>query len=85
MKATVFFIDRGLGGKHRQATIDVARNEPNAILREAVERKRLRPVDYVTTIKCGPRDYQWYGRANEAFSGDEQYNVVAWQGAFLGL
>lgn len=64
MKAVIRYYDQ-YGGR-RQATIEVERNEPNSILRTAIESKRISPWDVVRTITCGRYEYQWMGRAKEA-------------------
>lgn len=64
MKAIVKFKDNG---KCRQKTIEVEKNEPNAIVRKFIEITCLPKYTYITTVKCGRIEYQWYGDANGAF------------------
>lgn len=64
MKAKVFYKD---GEKSRVKTIEVEQNEPNLIVRKFVEAMRVSRNTYITHIKCGRYDYQWYGDAREAF------------------
>lgn len=63
IKATIKFVENGV---KRQKTIDITKNEPNSIIRELARVIRIRPYTYITTIKCGRREYQWYGIAKEA-------------------
>lgn len=64
MKATIKYLN--YYSQRRQVTIEVERNEPNAILQEAYRLKKINRFDYVKTIKCGRYEYQWMGRASEA-------------------
>lgn len=65
MKATVRFQESD--GSKRQRTINVEKNEPNSIIRELAKvDKRIFPHTYITTIKCGRIEYQWFGTAKEA-------------------
>ncbi len=64
MKAIVKFKDNG---KYRQKTIEVEKNEPNAIVRKFIEITSLPKYTYITTVKCGRIEYQWNGDANGAF------------------
>nr|DAP31930.1 MAG TPA: hypothetical protein [Caudoviricetes sp.] len=64
MKAIVKFKDNG---KCRQKTIEVEKNEPNAIVRKFIEITRLSKYTYITTVKCGRLEYQWFDDANGAF------------------
>lgn len=64
MKATIKFVENGV---KRQKTINVSKNEPNSIIRELARiDSRIKPYTYITTIKCGRYNYQWYGIAKEA-------------------
>jgi len=58
MKATVKYMD---GRKNRQRTIETEKNEPNYILRALYKETRLAKDTFVTTIKCGRTEYQWFG------------------------
>lgn len=64
MKAVIKF---KANGAYRQKTIEVEKNEPNAIVRKFIEITSLPKYVYVTTVKCGRVEYQWYGDANGAF------------------
>lgn len=44
-----------------------SKNEPNHILQEFIKITRLPQYTYVTHIKCGRYDYQWYDSCNGAF------------------
>lgn len=64
MKATIKFKRYG---KIRQRTITVSENEPNSIIRELLEKDaRVCGGTYITTVRCGRTEYQWFGKANEA-------------------
>lgn len=65
MKAVIKYKDVW-ENKKRQATIEVDKNEPNSIIRTAVEMGRFKPWDYVMTVKCGRYEYQWFGEAKLA-------------------
>lgn len=58
MKATVKYVN---GTSKRQRTIEVDKNEPNYILRTLYNQFRLPKDTFVTTIKCGRTEYQWFG------------------------
>lgn len=64
MKAIVKFKDNGA---RRQKTIEVEKNEPNAIVRKFIEVTNMHKYTYITTVKCGRIEYQWFGDANGAF------------------
>ena len=64
MKAVVKF---KVNGAYRQKTIEVEKNEPNAIIRKFIEITRLSKYTYITVVKCGRIEYQWYSDANGAF------------------
>jgi len=64
MKATIKY--RDIYGQRRQKTIEVDKNEPNSIIREFVYQLDL-VWAYVTTIKCGRTEYQWYAPVKDAF------------------
>ena len=64
MKAIVKFKDNGA---RRQKTIEVEKNEPNAIVRKFIEVTNMHKYTYITTVKCGRTEYQWFGDANGAF------------------
>lgn len=53
--------------KYTVKTIEVSKNEPNHILQEFIKITRLPQYTYVTHIKCGRYDYQWYDSCNGAF------------------
>lgn len=64
MKAMIKFEENG---NRRQRTINVEKNEPNSIIRELAKvDKRIKPFTFISTIKCGRYEYQWYGTAKEA-------------------
>jgi hypothetical protein len=64
MKATIKFKEYG---KIRQRTIFVDENEPNYIVRELAKLdNRVTKSTYITTIKCGGKEYQWFGVAMDA-------------------
>ncbi len=65
MKATIKYKDV-LENKRRQTTIKVDRNEPNSIIRTAVEMGKFKDWDYVMTVKCGRYEYQWFEKAKLA-------------------
>ena len=65
IKATIWWRTREK--KLRQCTINVSENEPNEIIREAVEQGKFTRLTYVWKIKCGKYLYQWYGLADYAF------------------
>lgn len=65
MKATVYYTDSY--GRKKQKTIQVEHNEPNAIIREFIARTGEPHCRYITHVKCGRYDYQWYGTAQDAF------------------
>lgn len=50
--------------KYTVKTIEVSKNEPNHILQEFIKITRLPQYTYVTHIKCGRYDYQWYNSSN---------------------
>lgn len=50
----------------RQKTIEVTKNEPNAIVREFISKMNLGKNTYITTIRCRQTEYQWYGEAKDA-------------------
>lgn len=66
MKAIVKFKDNGA---RRQKTIEVEKNEPNAIVRKFIEvmNMHMHKYTYIITVKCGRIEYQWFGDANGAF------------------
>ena len=64
MKAIVKFKDNGTC---RLKTIEVDKNEPNAIVRKFIEVMNISKYTYIITVKCGRRVYQWNGDANGAF------------------
>ena len=64
MKALIKY--RDIYGQRKQKTITVDRNEPNSIIREFVYQLDL-PWAYVTTVKCGRCEYQWYAPVKDAF------------------
>lgn len=66
MKATIKYSD--ISNNKRQKTINVTKNEPNAIIRQFIEVSNLPKYTYITTVKCGRVEYQWFGPANGAFS-----------------
>ena len=53
--------------KYTVNTIEGSKNEPNHILQEFIKITRLPQYTYVTHIKCGRYDYQWYDSCNGAF------------------
>ena len=63
MKATVKFKD---GARIRQKTMEVAKNEPNSIIREFHAARVFGRETYITTVKCGGYEYQWFGEAKGA-------------------
>lgn len=63
MKATVKWKD---GTKIRQKTMQVEKNEPNAIIRAFHNARVFGRETFVTTVKCGRYEYQWYGVAKDA-------------------
>ena len=64
MKATVKF---EIGGMRKQRTLEVSANEPNLIVRELAKAcKEIRPYTFISTIKCGRTEYQWFGDARGA-------------------
>ena len=68
MKATIKF---EVNGKKTQKTIEVTKNEPNSIIRELAKiDKRIYKHTYITTIKYGRTEYQWFGKAGEAGVGE---------------
>ncbi|WP_417093814.1 hypothetical protein [Eubacterium sp.] len=64
MKAVVKFKDNGM---RRQKTIEVEKNEPTAIVRKFIGITCLSKYTYITTVKCGRLEYQWFDDANSAF------------------
>ncbi len=66
MKACVKYSD--LHNKKRQKTVNVAKNEPNDIIRRFIETTGLPKYTYITTVRCGRVEYQWFGPASGAFS-----------------
>lgn len=67
MKATVKF---EVNGKKTRRTIEVTKNEPNSIIRELAKvDERINRFTYITTVKCGRYEYQWFGNAGEAGVG----------------
>ena len=65
MRAVIKFKDRY--GNRRQKTINATVDEPNAIIREFV--KQTYGTDkftYISTVKCGRREYQWFDEAKSA-------------------
>ena len=68
MKAIVKYKDARTG-KYRQKTINVKEDEPNHIVREFIKATEKPLTIYITTIKCGRREYQWFGMANGAYPG----------------
>lgn len=65
MKALIKFNDYETGTK-RQKTIKVDKNEPNHIIREFARITGINRYTYITTVKCGRVEYQWYGIAKGA-------------------
>ena len=53
-------------GSTRQKTISVDKNEPNAIIRAFINATGKSRYTYITTVKCGRTEYQWYGEASGA-------------------
>lgn len=66
MKAKVFYKDSE--NASRQKTIEVEKNEPNAIVRDFIKATGQPKYIYISHIKCGRYDWQWKGRAREAFA-----------------
>lgn len=66
MKATVYFKDSDKA--NRQKTIEVGKNEPNEIVREFIKVTGHSRHTYISHIKCGRYDYQWFGSAKDAFA-----------------
>ena len=64
MKAIVKFKDNGV---YRRKTVEVEKNEPCTIVKKFIEVTRLSRHTYITTVKCGRYEYQWFGDANGAF------------------
>lgn len=75
MKAVIRYYDQY--GDRRQATIEVEKDEPNAILVEAMRLKKIQPHEVVRTITCGRREYHWMDRAWAASGGAEKtFNLL---------
>ena len=65
MKATIKF--KHYSGAMRQKTIEVTENEVNSIIRELAKvDRRVTRNTYITTVKCGRYEYQWFCTALEA-------------------
>ena len=64
MKAVIKFEENG---KKRQKTISVEKNEPCTIVRKFIEVTKLPKYTYITVVKCGRYEYQWFGDASGAF------------------
>lgn len=64
MKATIKFKD--YNGASRQKTIMVEKNEVNSIIREFIRITKRSRFTYITTVKCGRTEYQWFGEATGA-------------------
>lgn len=66
MKATIKF---RLNNTNRQKTINVDSMEVNSIIREFLTvDDRVDKNTYITTVKCGRKEYQWFDFAKSAFS-----------------
>ena len=64
MRATIKY---KVGESRKQKTMEVTKNEPNAIIREfAKSCKEIQSFTYITTVRCGRVEYQWFGCAKEA-------------------
>lgn len=64
MKALVKYKDYYTGNR-RQKTIEVDKNEPCSIVKEFARITKVSPFTYITTIKCGRYEYQWFGLVSE--------------------
>ena len=64
MKAKVRFKENGV---YRTKTVEVEKNEPCTIVRKFIEVTNLPRYTYITTVKCGRTEYQWFGDAKGAF------------------
>ena len=64
LKAKVRFKDNGA---YRVKTVEVEKNEPCTIVRKFIEVTKLPRCTYITVVKCGRYEYQWFGDANGAF------------------
>ena len=64
LKAKVRFKDNGV---YRVKTVEVEKNEPCTIVRKFIEATRLPKYTYITVVKCGRYEYQWFGDASGAF------------------
>ena len=65
MKAKIRF--RKDDGKYSVKTIEVDKNEPCSIVREFIKVTRLPIWTYITTVKCGRYEYQWFGTSKSAY------------------
>ena len=66
MRATIYYKN----GEKRAArrTIEVEKNEPCGIVRKFIEVTGFSKYNtYITHIKCGRYDYQWYDYCNSAY------------------
>lgn len=71
MKATIKWVYRKYDRftertitKRYQKTFEVEKNEPNYIVDKARDNCYLGAEDFITTIKCGRYEYQWFGYPN---------------------
>lgn len=64
MKATVYY--KIGNNRATRKIIDVEKNEPNAIVREFVKVTKYKGA-FITHIKCGLKDYQWFDTCSSAF------------------
>lgn len=65
MKATVFYKDPE-SNAYRRKTIEVEKNDVCLIVREFIKIKKLPRYTYITRVKCGRYEYQWYADAKLA-------------------
>ncbi len=63
MKATIKW-KSCWSGKRYQKTFEVEKNEPNYIVNMARKNCYMGREDFITTIKCGRTEYQWFGLPN---------------------
>lgn len=67
MKAKVSYKDICTGNR-RTKTIEVEKNEPNAIIRKFVEVAKESKYTHISQIKCGRYVYEWNSEAKGAFA-----------------
>ena len=65
MKAVIRYKD-WMTNTRKQKTVDTDTNEVNHIIRLFAKKLGAPTYTFVTTVKCGRYEYQWFSRIKEA-------------------